>query len=259
LPYAAIRLFDINDSLITACVTDTSGIFKIESKNKNIKSLKINYLGFYDKTIILSNTKIQNLGEIKLLKNENVLNEITIEANNSNVKYFANKTEVTFDSINVVNSINAFGLLKYIPGAMVLEDKNIIKLNGNSNIIILVNGVEKSTNYLKTLKPKDIEKVEVVKNSLEYSDNVSVILNLILIEDVKQGLSVDFMLDAESIYKNNSSNLNLDYGFQNVQFYVNYEFNSVYNKYKSKIERQNILADKTFYYNVEQNIFVSSQ
>jgi len=255
LPYAAVSLYDVNDSLLTACVTDTSGIFKIETKNKNFKTLKIFFLGYYSKTIILENSKNQNLGEIKLLKNESVLNEIEIEGDKANVKYFSNKIEVTFDSINVVNSKNSFELLKFIPGAMVLEDKNLIKINGNSNVIILINGVEKPTKNLKSLKPKDIEKVEIVKNSLEYSDNVSVILNIILKKTVKQGLSSDFLLDAESIYKNNSSNFNIEYGYHNVQLYVNYQFNSIYYTHKSIIERQNKFENKTFYFNNEQSIF----
>jgi len=255
LPFASIRLFNEKDSFLNASVTDISGFFKLETKRSDYKYLKINYLGYLERTIEIVKSRNQNLGEIKLSKNENFLAEIKIEAFVPNIKHFPNRAEVTFDSINRVNSKTIYDLLKFIPGALVMEDKNIIKLCGNDKILILVNGFEKSNEFLNTISPQDVEKVEIVKNSQEFTDDAVTILNIVIKEEVKHGLNIDLLVDAESTYKNNSSNASIEYGYENIKFYVNYQFSSSNFKTVINNKRKNTFNNKIFNYDNEESTY----
>lgn len=195
LQYATISVFSQQDSsLLTGGITDESGAFNIEVPNKNIY-LNVGYLGYL--TLKIEALTFQDgrasLGTIPVKPDEQVLSEVVISAEKSQVTFELDKRV-----FNVGKDISSAGgsamdVLENVPSV----DVNIegeVSLRGNSNVQILVNGkpsVITSGNALGTISADMIEKVEVITNpSAKYdSEGTTGILNIVLKKEEKRGIN----------------------------------------------------------------------
>ena len=59
---------------------------------------------------------------------------------------------------------NTSDVLDRIKGLSYDRYNNSIKVDGDDNVIILVNGLEKNQEYIKNLSPDRIKEVEVIRN-----------------------------------------------------------------------------------------------
>lgn len=215
LQYATISVFSQQDSsLVTGGITDDQGVFHLEVPDQNIY-LKVGYLGYLTRKIneLTFQKGIATLGVLEVKPDEQILNEVVVSAEKSQVNYELDKRV-----FNVGKDISSAGgsamdVLVNVPSV----DVNIegeVSLRGNSNVQILVNGkpsVIASGNALGTISADMIEKVEVITNpSAKYdSEGTTGILNIVLKKEEKRGVNGSVTINT-GIPNNHSIGLSLN-------------------------------------------------
>ena len=223
--YATVALRRFSDStLITGTATNQDGEFILESVahgkyvlvisaiGYNSVSKKIDLINDYNTGITLMQEKSLILGEIVV-----VGERIKAKAEPDKTIYFLNKK--MYDASN-----NGIDVLNFIPGVQVDLMKNI-SLEGNQNIIILVDGKERDRNYLSQLNAAQIDKVEVNNTpGAGYDAGITGVINVILKKDRESGISgqihADIPTSSSMIYA--FPDYSLNYNFRKFNLYTSY-------------------------------------
>ncbi len=168
------------DSAINFAITDKKGYFEIPVNNGKYK-LVIRFIGYKTDTINFSISGNNNyLGNIKLKPTNTELKgaEITASTKNTDI----NKNEVLVTKKMRTGASSAREVMEKINGVSYDRYKDAIKIDNKSNIVILVNGLEKNQEYIKNIDPERISKIEVIRDpSGRYGiEGYSAILNVIL-------------------------------------------------------------------------------
>lgn len=226
IPNANITLSNPLDStLICGTISNLNGEFCLGIMAKRLCKLKISMLGYESFTRKINTIDLdKDLWTIALKEKAMILNENLVVGARIKAKSSLDKTTF-FINKKIYNSSNTgLDILKYIPGVQVDLIQNI-SLNGNSNILIYINGVLRDKNYLNQLNASDIDKVEVsnVPDS-KYDANISGVINIILKKNELQGVSghvySEIPTKDSEIYL--FPNASLNYGFKNINIYASY-------------------------------------
>ncbi len=177
--YCSVALMQ-KDSAIHFAITDQDGYFEIPANNGSY-SVIVRFVGYKSDTVhVTINNKNSFLGTIKLESAHTDLEGVEIKASVSN-------TEIDKDEVLVTNKMRtgagtAREVLEKVNGVTYDRYKDAIKVDNNSNIIILVNGLQKNQAYVKNLDPERIAKIEVIRDpSGRYGiEGYSAILNIVL-------------------------------------------------------------------------------
>ncbi|MEO6819841.1 MAG: outer membrane beta-barrel protein [Ginsengibacter sp.] len=227
LPFATILLSQ-NDQFLTATTTDEFGKFNLDFpllKNQKY-SLKLSLVGYitFVYPFIYPDT---GFSKFILLKNKELLNEITVTANQPLVTRRADRY-----IINVENSILANGnlgleVLRKSPGLWV-NNNGGIRIKGNQSVTVMINDVvqrmseDELAEYLKSLRSEDINQIEVIQNPpAEYeAAGPGGIIHIILKKSRKDGLNGSLYglnrLQGDQFYI--SDGANLDYKVKKYYF-----------------------------------------
>ena len=183
LIFSTISVYNLSDSLITGGVTDDNGFFSIPLHGGSY-NLVSSYVGFQPDTLNI-NVQGENefLGTIKLDPDKSELKEVEIKASTS--KFTIDKDVQLVTTKMRAGSANTSDLLERMKGIAYDRYNNSIKVDGDDNIILLVNGLEKNQEYIKSLSPDKLKEVEIVRNpSGRYAlDGYSAIVNVIIKDD----------------------------------------------------------------------------
>lgn len=181
LSYATITILDENKQLLIAGVTDHDGEFHINSKS-NASFLRISFVGFKTKEYPLTEGK-RELGEFYLEENQAMLDEVTVTASAVQYEVDRNTYIITDEMRN--KSSNAQDLLDEIHGLRFDKVSNTIKVGNQSNVLLLVDGMQQSQEYIKNISPDRIRQIEVVKapSGRYVSEGYNAIINFILKKD----------------------------------------------------------------------------
>ena len=161
-------------------ITDNNGYFEIPAKSGQYQ-LVVRYVGYLSDTIkVKVAEKNIYLGVIKLESANKELEGVEIKASTKN-------TDIDKDEVLVTNKMRtgastAREVLEKVNGVSYDRYKDAIKVDNSTNIIILVNGLQKNQEYVKNLDPERIAKIEVVRDpSGRYGiEGYSAILNIVL-------------------------------------------------------------------------------
>ncbi len=168
LPNATIMLTK-NDSLITGTKSKNDGSFVIKQRIEGSYVLKIQYVGYHSKLIIvdLKNENI-DLSKINMSLSQIVLSEVKVIGKKPFIEFLDDRV-----SMNVSESITGVGgnvldILKKAPYIMI-DMNGAVTLKGKSNPQILIDG--KPTNYagdvsklLESMPSGSIDKIEIITN-----------------------------------------------------------------------------------------------
>ncbi len=215
LQYATISVFSQQDSaLLTGGITNDQGVFYLEVPDQSIY-LNVGYLGYLTHKIdeLTFEDGIASLGIIDVKPDEQVLKEVVVSAEKSQVTYELDKRVFNVGKDLSSAGGSAMDVLVNVPSV----DVNIegeVSLRGNSNVQILVNGkpsVIASGNALGTISADMIEKVEVITNpSAKYdSEGTTGILNIVLKKEDKKGINGSVTINT-GIPNNHSIGLSLN-------------------------------------------------
>ena len=149
---------------ITGAVTDNDGKFtlKVEQRNDELR-LVIKFIGFIPYEIPITPNKSHiNIGTITLREEVVSINEAVVSA-----KMIAQKSTIEHKTINASanmssNNGTAIDILRGASSVSITNDE--IAVRGNSNILVLIDGVPTTTNDLSTIPAANIQSIEVITN-----------------------------------------------------------------------------------------------
>ncbi len=222
--YASVALYDVKDSsLVGGVITDDKGKFEIKNVNTGDYYLQVSFTGYKasKEKITVANNNIHNIGQITLKKDMQDVEEVVVKGERMRAIEEVDKTTYTVNE-SIANASNSgLDLLQKIPSVQVDFQENI-SIEGNSNILILVNGMKRDKDFVGQLDPKQIDKIEVQNNpSIKYDGDVSGVINILLKKDRTPGVYARLEGEAptsENIITNNTAKL--DIGMDNFRFFA---------------------------------------
>ncbi|MFD2742784.1 MULTISPECIES: TonB-dependent receptor [Sphingobacterium] len=146
--------------------TDESGFFGFESLPKGKYNILIEIVGYQTLTQALSIAENTSLGQLKLDRDQNVLEEVSVTARKPMISRKRDRLV-----LNVENMVSAAGrssmeLLSMAPGVFIMQGN--ISINGVSGTRVMVDGRmlnisgDDLRDYLRNLKAEDIASIEVI-------------------------------------------------------------------------------------------------
>ena len=188
LEYATISVFNVNsENVINGIITDSNGEFSIELSKGNY-DFKVEYISF--KTKYLRKINIENslnLGVIELSIDENILNEVEVIGEKTEIEIKLDKTVYNIGKDLTLKGSSVSDVLDNLPSVEVDIEGNV-SLRGNESVRILINGKPSglvgisSNEALKQFPSESVEKVEVITSpSARYNaEGTAGIINIIL-------------------------------------------------------------------------------
>jgi outer membrane receptor protein involved in Fe transport len=208
LEYATVAISDAAGQVLTGAVTDATGGFSIPLAPGEY-GLKVQFISFttYEERIEVKADK--DLGAIKLLLDETMLDEVEIVDEKSTVEYKLDKKiyNVGKDITSQGGTVN--DVLENVPSVNV-DAGGSISLRGNGGVTILVNGkpsVIAANNGLGQIPAQSVEKIEVITNpSARYqAAGTAGIINIVLKRNRIKGLSGSIQLGTGTPANHNAS------------------------------------------------------
>jgi len=226
--YANIALYNRADSsFISGSISDQEGNFQLSQTKLGHFFISVSFVGFESvvKQLDLQTWLAVDLGTIRLREERLEIEEARISAERIKAKREVDRTTFYINSQMVKASGTAVDLIKYVPGVQVDLFHNI-SLEGKSNILILVNGMERDANFLSQLDPQGIDKVEIIDHpGAQYRSDISAVINIILKENDKRGTSGhvygELPLTRKEVYAFPTASVNLS--LNKVNLYVSYD------------------------------------
>lgn len=236
LEYATIQFCDaISHNMIYGGISDSLGRFvfdKVECKEYFVIISSIGYKTYKSKL------KIPRKGnfyyhKVKLAKSVVKIDEVNVIAEQKGATVKIDKTVFIPDSLSLKNSTTGLDLLAKAPGVTVKKSDQSVKVLGNSNVLILIDG-SNSDRSLIAIDPIDIERFEIIDNpSAKYDSDVANVINVILKEDRKKGLKISaYNYYYHSEYYRNFSNLQIEYEYLKIR---------IFGRYKLKLNKYNFI------------------
>jgi len=188
LPFATLQLFKSDSSVQKVETTRADGTFRFVNLNDNNYRLVVSFIGYQRKTVLIDLANDKGiLGKVALTKTSKEIGEVTITTEKPMIQVEADKTIFNVSQNISTTGDNGVELLRKAPGLQVDSDDNII-LEGKQGINVYVNGKQTYlqgqdlTNYLKSLRAEEIEKIEIITQpSSKYDAAGSAgILNIVL-------------------------------------------------------------------------------
>lgn len=245
--FATITLLNYTDSsLVKGTLTDTLGVFSINSitKGKYILSCTtIEYAPFKRIIEVSVNDPVYDVGSIALQQDTKLLGEVKVTAQKLAFQPSAEGLTINMSSALFKTSTNVVDVLKKSPNIQVKEDGSLLMRNSITPKV-LINGrdvpmsAEELKNYLNTLKPEEVENIEIITNpSAKYDAEYKGVVNIRL----KRNKELGFVGNATTSlqqhrYASSFNNLNLTYktqktaytarvGYSNVSYFEDAKFN----------------------------------
>ncbi len=222
------------------------GVFTVETNH-------IGYVSFRSTPVEVSeNSKIQDLGVIKLNVFQNTLKEVVVQAERSSMQLSLDKKifNVGKDLGNAGGS--ASDILMNIPSVLV-DAEGAVTLRGSANVRILIDGKPSGLTSIKggaglqMLQASLVERVEIITNpSARYEAEGSAgIINIILKKDKRQGFNGSFEL-ISGTPTNLGAAANLNYRKNSINFFINYGISYRVNPYSGELYQEVYAHDTTF-------------
>ena len=137
-------------------------------------------------------------------------------------------------------SLTGVDILKLVPGLQVDLRQNI-SLNGSSNILILVNGIERDQQYVQQLRATQIDKIEIMNTPpARYDATVTGVVNIVLKSEPDSGVEGQVVAEiptrASEVYLFPTYSLN--YGKGRLNLYTSYNGELSYFNVEERVQRK---------------------
>ena len=239
LPYSTVEFLNNNEIIKYGAICDSLGFFNLDSVKNGKYILKISCIGYkttkQNLIIDTSNTK-QLINPISLKIDVKQLETIEINANKTGYFSYVDKSVFYPDSSVLKVSKNAIDVIKRVPEIKVNKKDNTIKVLGNKNVMLLVNGVY-NNRALNAITPDEIEKIEVITHpSAKYRSDIASVVNVVLKDKRKQGIDIYSDLSLCLHQKNHMTFTQISYNYKKLRLFINYNafFSKIINRDTTK-------------------------
>jgi hypothetical protein len=179
LPNAEVY-FSRDDSLAAGVTTDRRGCFAL-SLEAGQYLLHVSYLGYETYTDTISLQANLSLSTIVLSEEALALNEVAVTAERRVYETRLNRNIFNVPLRVKRAATDVYQILAQVPSLIVNPNDRTFSLIGSDNMIVMVNHVKRNSAFLQTLRPEDIDRVEIVRNPGAYysSKNIDGIVDII--------------------------------------------------------------------------------
>ena len=240
IEFANVVLFN-NNKATMGTITSINGIFKFKDIKKGNYTLSISFMGYktyYSKEITINKNENIDLNNIYLQEETGTISEVVIKSKRKLIKNNGDKLVYNAKADIGNKAGSATDVLRNTP-MVTVEANGAIKLRGNSNIKVLINGLPSNImaknlkEALKTIPAGTIESIEVITTpSAKYEAEGSAgIINIITKK------------------KNNGTNGSIDLTTGNLEQSMNAEISISKKKFNYSIssglkkEKENIITE----------------
>ena len=228
LMYCSVAVLNSADSLVTGGITNDKGYFSIPVPRGRYK-LAFSFVGYVPDTVDIGPVNSSRfLGIYKMKKDAQALGEVEVKAS-SRESSIDKETQIVTEAMRK-GAADAKDVLQKVPGLSYDRYNNTIAVDNSSQVVFLVDGVEKNPEYVKNLSPERLKKIEVIRNpGGRYGlEGYSAIINIILRKDYTgQELFVNNQLlfdpdqnDKSYLIPKNDLNINYNYSFKKLNLYA---------------------------------------
>ncbi len=201
IPYTKILLINPKDSTVVAGgLSNETGTFNITKIPVGLYTAKITSFGFkpifIDSLMFSPRSPLINAGDIKLVEDVDLLNEVEVVAEQAEIETSIDKKVFNVDKQITTKGGTALDALQNVPSITVDVDGNV-SLRGSANVTILIDGRPSSLSgggrqgVLTSIPASSIEKIEIITNpSAKYDpDGMSGIINIVLKKNKLRGFN----------------------------------------------------------------------
>lgn len=229
IPYATIVLNILaRDTIMLGAITNYDGFFTIRNVTGERVKITVSFIGFASFTRELNLTAeipYRNLDSIVLQPTHAELQEVVVQGERVGLRALVDKDVFIPDAQSIKSSATGLDLLSKIPGIRVRPRDQEISVEGSSNVLILVNGASSDRN-LSAISPRDIERIEVIKNpTTAFESDVLAVLNIVLKTERERGVHIATNLEYSFVNLQNNSNAQIDYIFDKFRIFAGYNLN----------------------------------
>lgn len=163
IAYASVAIYK-EGSPINGVVTDSEGKFSLKTEQTNNELLlAIEFIGYskYNSTIV-PNTHHIDLSIITLHESSTVIDGITVSAKEVAQKHSVEHTTINASANMTSSKGTAIDILRTASSVNIANDE--ISIRGNSNILILIDGIPTAASDLSTIAAANIQSIEVITN-----------------------------------------------------------------------------------------------
>lgn len=230
LPFVTVSL-KITDSLnfLTGQITNEEGVFDLSDIPFGSYIIDFQFVGFkkvIKEVSIITKDKV-NLGEIVMLDDVEILNEVEVTTERSTIEQKVDRRVINIGKDLATVGPTAADLMVNLPSINV-DQNGTISMRGNDNVIVLVDGKptnQSASQLLQQIPSGSIKSIELITNpSAKYvPEGMSGIINIILHKRSNLGFNgiVTGGLTIGHKLRNNSS-VDLNYKAGNANFFLNY-------------------------------------
>ncbi|MCL2597880.1 MAG: TonB-dependent receptor family protein [Paludibacter sp.] len=224
--YATVELLNPTDSALIGGITNDDGFIAIPAQ-ANTAKIRVTFIGY--KTFVAPVTALDM--NVFLAEDATELSEVTVEGANRINKIDRDVFFITKEL--KAGTATSRELLGKLNGVTYNPYDQSISVNGNSNVLILVDGIERDQNMAKTLSPDRIDRVEVIKDPVgKYAaDGYRAVINIITKTnfsgiDINANTNPMFnFIDrhgSPSVFIQENSSLNILYTYKKLNIYTSY-------------------------------------
>jgi len=228
LEFCTVTVFNAKDSLITGTVTDQKGYYTLELMPGAYK-FRYSFIGYRsDTTAVKPLVQRAFIGITLLEPDVNQLTEVNVKTSASEVQ-LDRDVQIVTDKMKE-GTTTTKEVLEKVNGVTYDRYNNSIKVDNDSKVIILVDGIEKDQEYVKNLTPERLKKIEVIRDpGGRYGlEGYSAVINIILKKDYRGTevfASERLMLDPDVpdpslIPVQNGTSLTYNYVYNKLNTYV---------------------------------------
>ncbi len=224
--YAVIQLFSLRDSTLSfGTITSVDGTYIMKGIPHDRYNLKISSIGYQPeaKEVDLSEAqKNVSLGLTRLKAYIYQLEGVEVKAGRTGITDRADRIVFVPDSAALRVARTGADVLNKIPEVRVDKKDNTVKVLGNKNVLVLINGADNKRD-VTTIPPGDIERVEVITDpSVRYQSDIASVINIVLKGYRQKGFALSSNLYAGLDKKDHSGNIQLDYNIGKWHFFTSY-------------------------------------
>lgn len=245
IEFANVVLLSLPDStFMQGAISASDGTFQFSSDGKIECLLRISSIGY---TTVYKRCTIGNLGDIPLMFDTQMLDEVVIKASLPATKLRGDALVTNIQAGVLAKAGSATDVLGKIPG-IIQTEKNAFEVFGKGSPLIYINGRQvRDASELESLRSEDIKEVELITNPGAKYD--STVKSVIRIKTVKlQGDGFGFDLRS-TWYQWDQTDLieeaRLTYRHNGLDFFGSFRYNYSEN-YRTGLLNQTIYADKTW-------------
>ncbi|MFW5974586.1 MAG: TonB-dependent receptor [Bacteroidota bacterium] len=248
VPFASLVVLNPSDSvMITGTVSGPEGHFSIEHPVKQKSILQVRHMSYQTKTVDWNPAESHNELVIMLENKSVTMNETVVVGERIKVKSQGSKTTYFMNRQLKEASHSGTDVLTQLPGIQMDLMRNL-SLEGDGNVVLMVNGRERDLNYISQLSANAIDKIEVqdVAGAAMESD-ASGVINVVL-KEKNSGFSGSVLADIPTSGKE-------VYLFPNYSLQYDRRKISLHTSYTGAVSNFDIINTSTTGYGESMEIF----